>query len=245
MCAGDTVRSHGSRVIRSIAITRVFTQQQWLMFFQSKISRVPRKALIGSREGGRWSEKNFGVSACGLLGFPLLKFFMHSSPSSSSSSLHIFRETIFGGCRFDGRTDGQTYSRASSVRLNVLDRLINFASKRFASFSSLNWIVSEIDDAEVDLYSVYVVKCRVSHPLHSSSFLATMRPLRCAASIWPSSILNSVNASSTSCCVNLSPQVISECLNLKVKWRDYITVTFWPSAKPWGQQEATEGVEDH
>ena len=73
------------------------------------------------------------------------------------------------------------------------------------------------DDAEVGLDSVSVAGCGVSHPVYSASFLATMRPLRWAASIWPSSILNSVNASSTSCCVNLSPQVIRECLNLQ--WR--------------------------
>jgi len=49
--------------------------------------------------------------------------------------------SYFSGRRFlevATSTDGQTYSRASSVRLNVLDRLINFASKTYASFSSLN-----------------------------------------------------------------------------------------------------------
>lgn len=42
----------------------------------------------------------------------------------------------------------------------------------------------------------------------------TMSPLRCLASIWPPSIWNSAKASSTSCWLNLSPQVIRECLNL-------------------------------
>ena len=49
----------------------------------------------------------------------------------------------------------------------------------------------------------------------SVSFLATMSPLRWLASIWPPSIMNSVNASLTSCSLNLSPQVIRECLNLE------------------------------
>ena len=143
----------------------------------------------------------------------------------------IFREeTIFGGCRIRSE-DGQTHSRASSGQLNVLDWVWqtgeeedNFASKWFVSFSSLNCFMNYGGNrwcwSEVELDSMSVVRCGgvSSHPLHSSSFLATMRPLRWVASIWPSSILNSVNASSTSCCVNLSPQVISECLNLK--WRD-------------------------
>merc|ERR1719220_2268262 len=41
---------------------------------------------------------------------------------------------------------------------------------------------------------------------------ATIRDFKCAASICPSSITNSANASSTSVSVNLSPQVMSECI---------------------------------
>merc|ERR550532_816838 len=55
----------------------------------------------------------------------------------------------------------------------------------------------------------YLKKC--TYASSSSSFLATIRDFKCAASICPSSITNSANASSTSVSVNLSPQVMSEC----------------------------------
>ena len=178
---------------------------------------LPIQNIKGSAKSTRQSRR-ISVSACGLFGFPL-KLFMHSS-SLFSSSLHIFPGDDFWRLPLR-RTDRLTLARPRFGWTSSTDWLISLPKRMLLFLHSIvTWIVSEIDDAEVDLYSVYVVKCRVSHPLHSSSFLATMRPLRCAASIWPSSILNSVNASSTSCCVNLSPQVISECLNLKVKWQD-------------------------
>merc|ERR1719251_161754 len=58
----------------------------------------------------------------------------------------------------------------------------------------------------------YLKKC--TYASSSPSFLATIRDFKCAASICPSSIVNSANASSTSVSVNLSPQVMSECLNI-------------------------------
>merc|ERR550532_2925119 len=49
----------------------------------------------------------------------------------------------------------------------------------------------------------YLKKC--TYASSSPSFLATIRDFKCAASICPSSIVNSANASSTSVSVNLSP----------------------------------------
>ena len=86
------LRSHGSRVIRSIAITRVFSQQQRWMFFQSKISI---RGLAKSIRHSRRRSSVFRNSVCSVflrvvcLASFSLEFFMHSS-SLSSSSLHHF-----------------------------------------------------------------------------------------------------------------------------------------------------------
>ena len=76
------------------------------MFFQSKIFIKGTRKAFGIREGGRWPERDFGVSACGL--FVGLRFRSSFLCIRRRCLLHfiIFREeTILEVAGSDRRTD--------------------------------------------------------------------------------------------------------------------------------------------
>ena len=156
--------SHGSRVMRSIAITRVFSQQQqWWMIFQSKISikgfaksiRHSRRMSSVVRKRFRW----FCVWLVCLASFSFARVFYAFVVVVFFTSSFSGRRRFLEVAGSDRRTDRLILARprvnwTSSTESDRQERrrIISLPSGLFLFLRSIvSWIMAEIDDAEVKL----------------------------------------------------------------------------------------------